>query len=140
MNCVKCGAPVDGKAFCPQCGTPVAQAGGQQPQPAQPQQTLGSPSKVLVFGILSLALSSGVIGLIFGIIGLVQAKRYNETYGPVSRQVSIGKGLSIAGIIVSIVCLLIYVACIVFLATHWETIVEAAKQADGYSYSYNINF
>lgn len=141
MNCEKCGAPVDGKAFCSQCGAPVAQAGGQPPQPLQqPGQTLGNPTKVLVFGILSLALSGGFVGIIFGIIGLVQAKQYNQTYGPVSKQVNIGRGLSIAGIIVSIVCLIICIACIIFVAANWDTIVEAAKQADGYSYSYNINF
>ena len=135
MNCVKCGAPVDGKAYCPQCGTPTAQMNGQQPG-----QTLGNPSKVLVFGILSLALSSGIIGIIFGIIGLVQANRYNQTYGPVSKQVSIGKGLSIAGIVVSGLCLIVCITVICVVAANWDTIFEAARHSNGYSYSYNINF
>lgn len=135
MNCVKCGAPVDGKAYCPQCGTPTEQANGPQPG-----QTLGNPSKVLVFGILSLALSSGIIGIIFGIIGLVQASRYNQTYGPVSKQVSIGKGLSIAGIIVSSLCLIVYITVICVIIANWDTISEAVRNSNGYSYSYNINF
>ena len=45
------------------------------------QQNPGSPTKVLVFGIIGLALcESGILGLIFSIIGLVQAKKYVAQY------------------------------------------------------------
>lgn len=100
MNCQRCGAPVDGKAFYSQCGTPVAQAGGQQPQ-----QRLGNPTAVLVLGILSLA-AGCLFGLVFGIIGLLQANRYIQTYGPVSKQVRIGKMLSTGGIVYDALVLL----------------------------------
>ncbi|MBQ2357350.1 MAG: zinc ribbon domain-containing protein, partial [Ruminococcus sp.] len=89
MNCQNCGANVDGKAFCPQCGAQV-QAPAQPSynyntgynQPAAPQ---GNPTNVLVFGILGLALSElGIVGLIFSIIALKKANNYIATYGDIS--------------------------------------------------------
>ena len=64
---------------------------------AQPAQAQGSPSNVLVFGILGLAFcETGILGIIFSIIGLSKAKNYIATYGDVSNQVRVGKRLSIA--------------------------------------------
>ena len=78
------------------------------------QQNSGSPTKVLVFSIIGLALcESGILGLIFSIIGLVQAKKYVAQYGDVSNQVRIARRLAIAGLILSIVCIVIYVIAIV---------------------------
>ena len=139
MNCQNCGANVDGKAFCPQCGAQV-QAPAQPSynyntgynQPVAPQ---GNPTNVLVFGIIGLALSTmGIVGLIFSIIALKKANNYIATYGDISNQVRIGRRLAIAGLIVSIIFTIIYV--LIFVAA----IVAGTSSGNSsirYSYSYN---
>lgn len=139
MNCQNCGANVDGKAFCPQCGAQV-QAPAQPSynyntgynQPVAPQ---GNPTNVLVFGIIGLALSTmGIVGLIFSIIALKKANNYIATYGDIANQVRIGRRLAIAGLIVSIIFTIIYV--LIFVAA----IVAGTSSGNSsirYSYSYN---
>ncbi len=139
MNCQNCGANVDGKAFCPQCGAQV-QAPAQPSynyntgynQPAAPQ---GNPTNVLVFGIIGLALSTmGIVGLIFSIIALKKANNYIATYGDIANQVRIGRRLAIAGLVVSIIFTIIYV--LIFVAA----IVAGTSSGNSsirYSYSYN---
>ena len=94
-----------------------------QVQPAQ-----GSPSKVLVFGILGLAfgLSTGILGLIFSIIGLNMAGNYIAAYGDISNQVRIGRRLSIAGLIVSI-CMIVICAAVIALV-----VFAASKDPQGF--------
>ena len=100
MKCQYCGANVDGKAFCPQCGArvqtpaqPSYNYNGGYNQPAAPQ---GNPTNVLVFGILGLALSGlGIVGLIFSIIGLKKANNYIATYGNIANQVRIARILEL---------------------------------------------
>ncbi len=91
------------------------------------QQPAGNPSKVLVFGILGLAfgLSTGILGLIFSIIGLNMANSYIATYGDISNQVRIGKRLSIAGLIISICILIVWVVCIIVF------VIAAANDPQG---------
>lgn len=135
MNCQKCGANIEGKQFCPYCGTPA----GQTPaSPASVQPRQGNPTKVLVFGILGLALSGGFIGLVFSIIGLVMAKRYRAQYGAVSKQVNIGRGLSIAGIIVSIMILAMIISLIIIVAANWTEIEAFLRENAGKSYDIRI--
>lgn len=105
MYCEKCGAVVDGYTNCPQCGAPVPVA---QPYNAGNGQTLGSPVKVLVFGILSIALA-GIVGLIFSIVTLSKASQYIATYGDIANQVRIGKRLAIVGLILSIAVIALYI-------------------------------
>lgn len=72
-----------------------------------PQPSPGEYSSVLVFGILALVLSFFYgIGLIFSIIGLSKSSKFISRYGNISNQVKIGKGLSIAGLVVSIIFIL----------------------------------
>lgn len=133
MNCQNCGANVDGKAFCAQCGAPVTQqAPVQAPYNAIPnQQNLGNPTKVLVFGIIGLALCElGVIGLIFSIIALVQANKYIAQYGDVANQVRIGKRLAIAGLIVSIIFTVIW-------TIYFIVIIAAIASSSG---SYRVTY
>ena len=142
MNCQNCGANVDGKAFCAQCGAPVAQQAPYQQVPynAIPQQqTLGNPTKVLVFCIIGLALSElGIVGLIFSIIGLVQANKYIAQYGNVSNQVRIGRRLAIAGLIISIIMTVFWIFMIILFA-----VAAASSQgtwtvrSNGYTYRFN---
>ena len=69
--CPKCGSNVDGYANCPRCGTPI---GVSQPGYAS-SQPQGNHVKILVFGILSLALA-GVVGLIFSFVTLSMSGKY----------------------------------------------------------------
>lgn len=82
-------------------------------QQLQPQYEI-APSSVLVLGILSCAFS-GILGIVFGCLGLSKAKKYIAMYGPVSSQVKIGKILSTIGIIVGIV-LLFFIMIYAFVA------------------------
>jgi hypothetical protein len=142
MNCQNCGANVDGKAFCPQCGAqvqapaqPSYNYNGGYNQPAAPQ---GNPTNVLVFGILGLALSGlGIVGLIFSIIGLKKANNYIATYGNISNQVRIGRRLAIAGMIVSIIMTVIWVLYIVIIVVAVASSGGSNSSAIRYSYSYN---
>lgn len=132
MRCTNCGNEVSGGSFCPQCGAPLAQQPVQQypansyqaQQPpvnaVQPPvtQTLGNPTQVLVFGILSLALAlEGGVGLIFSIISLVKASKYRAAFDDVPEQVRIGRRLALIGMVVSILIIIlgvIYVSLFVF--------------------------
>ncbi len=127
MNCQNCGAEVGDKRFCPQCGAQVQTAPAATPAaaPAQPASQ-GNYTQVLVFGILGLALgaSTGIVGLIFSILGIRKANEYIATYGDISTQVRIGKRLAIAGLIVSIVMIVLYILLFVlgiFIGLHAAT-------------------
>jgi hypothetical protein len=90
----------------------------EQPAPASPQ----GEQKTNVMAILSLIFAIippfQLLGLIFGIIALVQlGKGKNQK----------GKGLAIAGIIVSIVLMILAVVCIMLLAT---TLFYVASQGN----------
>lgn len=145
MICPNCQANVSGQGPCPYCGTYVdpaqdAQQGYyqqqgynqndyysqsnyqpryNQPQPIRPQSQ-GNFVKVLVLGIVGLALSCGfwtaVPGLIISIIGLVQGNNYINTYGDVSNQARIGRRLAIAGIIVGAICSVLLIFVIIAIA------------------------
>ena len=95
--------------YCPRCGKPVT---GDNQQPTGD----GSHTKALVFGILGLAFcETGILGLIFSIIGLSKANNYIRNFGNVSNQVRIGKRLSIAGLILSIVMIVLIVTLVALL-------------------------
>lgn len=114
MNCPNCGSETNGSRFCPRCGTALSEAAPYNAVSNQQNQTLGNPTQVLVFGIIGLALcETGILGLIFSIIGLVKAKNYLAAYGPVSIQVNTGKRLATAGLIVSIIMIVLWVVLIV---------------------------
>ena len=141
MNCQNCGANVDGKAFCPQCGAQVQAPAqprynynGGYNQPVAPQ---GNPTNVLVFGILGLALSGlGIVGLIFSIIGLKKANNYIATYGNISNQVRIGRRLAIAGLIVSIIMTIFWIAYIILIVV----VIGNASSSNAIRYSYSYNY
>ena len=141
MNCQNCGANVDGKAFCPQCGAQV-QAPAQPSynyntgynQPAAPQ---GNPTNVLVFGIIGLALSTmGIVGLIFSIIALKKANNYIATYGDISNQVRIGRRLAIAGLIVIIIFTIFWLIYIIGIIGVIGYAGSSSGSVIRYSYNY----
>ena len=112
MICKNCGTDAGDNKYCPRCGKPVS---GDNQQPTGD----GSHTKALVFGILGLAFcETGILGLIFSIIGLSKANNYIRNYGNISNQVRIGKRLSIAGLIVSIV-MIVLIATLVSLLIYF---------------------
>lgn len=123
---------MDGKQFCSQCGTPVDGA-------VATVQPRGNHTQVLVFGILGLALGfgTGIVGLIFSILGISKANKYVAEFGDISNQVRIGKRLSIAGLIVSIIMIVLFIAMVVgfvLLAIyHPEVFEKAAKEIERYA-------
>lgn len=77
--------------------TPTYQASPQPP--AEDNST-----KILIFGILAVALCETVIGgIIFGILTKKELKAYEAAYGPAAGKVKVGKILGTVGLILSIV-------------------------------------
>ena len=81
----------------------------QAPAPVQQQPNL------LVFGILSLALG-GIVGIILGSIGRKKGNQYIFQGGNLTGQAKVGYILSKAGIIVSIISLVVIVIYIIVAA------------------------
>ena len=72
MICRNCGAEIGENKFCPKCGAPAS-----QDRPVNALTPTGdSPTKILVFGIIGLALCSAVVGLIFSIMAMVKGNRF----------------------------------------------------------------
>jgi len=138
--CSNCGAEIqDGFAFCEKCGNPVdgsVKAPAQQPaQQAQYNpQYAQAPAKrngmALAGFILSLVNVFCCLGglnlfaLIFSIIGLVKAKDYNGDR----------KGLALAGLIITIVAMVISVIVyVIMIATgSFEEMVSSSGSSWGY--------
>lgn len=96
MYCSKCGKEMeDGATFCSGCGTPLQPVSNETPK----QESLGLGIAALVLGIVGLlawiipiiGLPVGVVALILGIMGLMKSN----------------KGMSIAGIVLGIICLVL---------------------------------
>ena len=114
MFCKHCGNPInDGAMFCHNCGASVnADHAAPQPQ-QQPQQYQQPPyqnapqisgSNVLAIVGFILALVIPIAGLICSILGYVKAKN-GAPYG----------GLALAGIIVSVALMVLYLILIITL-------------------------
>ena len=131
MFCNKCGADTQGQAFCPQCGAPVS---ASAPATAAQPGTVNNPAckQVLIYGILGLALgcATGIVGLIFSILGLKKSSNFINTYGNISNQVRIGRRLSIAGLIVSIVLIVAAVIFIVVLINNPDILEDRVNATE----------
>ena len=124
MYCNKCGAQLaEGSNFCSNCGQPV-QSMSRELIPAPPAAESAvvpaeSPTPVLVWGILGLAFAvSGplsFLGIIFSCIGRGKAKEYIDQYGTSSKQATVGRNLSKAGLIAGIVVTVLVVLYEIFL-------------------------
>lgn len=119
MFCNNCGAKLnDNLHHCPKCGAVVT--GVRQASAADssvPERHANDPSAVLFWGILGVVLSMPVclLGVAFSCVGLYKANRYMNESGEYSRRVSVGRTLSICGVVVGlIVTILLSVA--VYLA------------------------
>lgn len=101
MYCKNCGSSIDDKAVvCPKCGVSVKDMANA------PNARLTAPSNGFAIAGFILSLLGGLLGLIFSIVGCV--KSYNPIYN------GKGRGLSIAGIVISsvwiFIILMIYMA------------------------------
>ena len=136
MICSNCGATIpDGSTFCTNCGTAVAQAApaaAPAPQPvyaAQPASTIKTvtATTVMVWGILGLAFSeSGLLGLIFSIIGRKKAKTFLLENGQLFGQAKVGGILSKVGLIVSIIMMVFWVIYIAVVGIFVGTVASNA--------------
>ena len=88
----------------------------QQQYNYQPMQTQLAPQpNLLVFGILSLALTSlfGILSIIFGAIGRSKGNNYIRQGGTLTGPSKVGYILSLVGLILGIVSLVVIVIVIV---------------------------
>lgn len=77
------------------------------------QQKLPSPGAILALGIVGLAMSGTVIaGLICSVMGINKAAIFQKNSSQISKQVNIGRGLSIAGLICSILMMIFWIVLI----------------------------
>lgn len=87
-----------------------------------------SPTQVLVFGILSLALcESAILGLIFGILARNNAKAFKAATTEISSQVNTGEKLGTVGMILSIIAIVFWVIFAIIMI-----IVAVAAKSQGY--------
>ena len=124
MYCSNCGAQnSDNSRFCQNCGQLMHEAERQSITAASTYEgPMGNPTPVLVWGIVSLACACtfvvSFLGIIFGCIGKKKADQYLDFCGGGSKQATIGRNLSKAGIIVGViltVLFVIYIALLVYL-------------------------
>lgn len=122
MYCEKCGSQInENTRFCPNCGALISGEEQNVTAASTYEGPMGSPTPVLIWGILGLSFALtmflSILGIIFSAVGLNKAKNFESfTGGAYSRQASIGRKLSIAGIIVGIimtVLFIIYIAVII---------------------------
>ena len=132
--CTSCGTKLeDNVKFCTSCGKAVEgeESNNKPANNSQPvnnnvvvnnnqQQKNGLAIAGFVVSLVSTLLCCGafnLVGLILSIVGLVKAKDYNGN----------GKGLAIAGIIISAICILILVLYVIFLIM-WPNIASSIEE------------
>ena len=117
MFCSKCGAPLNGAAFCSACGTSVVMTPNASPTPTAaptygvtPQTRSANPLAIAGFVISLVGFGYlNWLGVVFGIIALNQIKKSNGTQS--------GRGLAIAGIVLGGFGVLVVILLAVAFAT-----------------------
>ncbi len=127
MYCRHCGKDVGNAAWCPYCGAKQNEDGassGTQTNQTENQNAWGEQinfstpvprSNGFAVAGLILAFFSPLLGLIFSIIGLTKAREYNS-----------GKGLAIAGIVISVLSFIISIALTIAMLPQLEQILLEA--------------
>ncbi len=73
-----------------------------------------TPTQVLIWGIVAVATcESGILGIIFGIIGKNKAKAYVAANGQTTGQVKTGSILSTVGLVIGIIMTVVWVITII---------------------------
>ena len=128
MFCKHCGyqLPEDSN-FCPNCGKITDEVKKEEEKvdvidctnvdPFLDEQKDELGGKILKFSILGLAFSFflPILGFIFTVIARSKIKSYVNIFGETQGRASVGKGLSIGGLITSIVFFVIWTFYIVLL-------------------------
>lgn len=116
--CTNCGNELVNEAvICPKCGVSAS--------PVQEVQNKPSNGMAIAGFITSFFIS--ILGLIFSIIGLNKSK-----------QTGTGKGLSIAGIIISSISIIATILIIIIGIVYFNEITEeVSTQYSDYNYNYN---
>lgn len=129
MYCPNCGKDNDGNKFCSNCGTLLDNQ--KVCNPVENSKSDDNKTISLVLGIICLIMSFtvSILCLIPGIISIVFAVKYKKTSG----KLGVGFGLSLGGIIFSIVTFLLVL--VVFLFTF--NTISNVDYDDYYDYEYN---
>lgn len=130
--CTKCGNELNDSNFCEKCGAKNEDVNTNNASTVQINQTIvtkpksnGFATAGFIISLVSLLCcgSTSTFGLIFSIIGLVTAKKYDGN----------GKGLAIAGIIISALSvILLIVLYILGIAT---SVIDNMNSGSSYSSS-----
>lgn len=131
--CVSCGSELpEGAVACPNCGASRGSAHQAQQQYQQPQVVVSNVQQQqksngigiagFIVSLVSLFLccgSASVISLILSIVGAVNAKKCDGN----------GKGFSIAGIIISVIGIIVFIA---FFFIYLLAIIESSGTSTYY--------
>ena len=113
MNCLKCGGPLNGAAFCAACGTPADAIVAITPMPKiqpkatefqapQPPFSPAPPTNGLaIAGFVTSILCLSPVGLVLSIVALNQIKKSPLPQG--------GSGMAIAGLVLGGIPTLLFV-------------------------------
>lgn len=117
MYCNNCGSPIpENSLYCPNCGQLVQNRSQDMTAASSYEGPLGNPTPVLVWGIIGLAFACSFflsfLGIIFSCVGLNKARSYTDFCGTGSKQATIGRNLSKAGLIVGII---LTVLCVLYI-------------------------
>ena len=116
--CAKCGSEMEkGATFCANCGTSTK----EEQTTTVVENESGQTSNGMATAGFILSFFVPVLGLIFSIIGLNKANQLNGA----------GRGMAKAGLILSIVWLVLEVIVIIF---YYVIIIAAATTSAGYYY------
>lgn len=133
--CGQCGyESTDGKAFCAKCGNKLSNNTNVQVPVQQNVTVVTANKKTNVICIIGFIFSFlvAIIGLILSIVGLISAKNNNEG----------GKGLAIAGIIISAINMILAAFILIFFSIMWPQIQAdlaletACSEVNSYGYLY----
>lgn len=123
MYCKHCGKDIGNAAWCPYCGAKQQQTENNgyntnyESQNAWGEQiNMSTPTpRTNVFAIVGLILAffSTLLGLIFSCIGLAKSREYGS-----------GRGIAIAGIIISIINTIFSIIVSIFTVLYWLPQVE----------------
>ncbi|MBR2974268.1 MAG: zinc-ribbon domain-containing protein [Clostridia bacterium] len=114
MTCKYCGNQLTNQAtFCPKCGKRVScevqeevcAADCGNPLPIDNDKQDGQAGRILLFAIMGLAFGVtgilSVLGIVFSYLAKARIGSYVAQYGQTNGRASVGKGISIGGMIVS---------------------------------------
>lgn len=120
MYCKKCGAQVfENTRFCPNCNMVINGEQRNITETSTYEGPMGNPAPALTWGILGLAFAItgwlSFLGLAFSSVGISKARRFLDfTGGAANSRVTVGRWLSIAGVIVSCVMLTVLTAILIY--------------------------